>query len=318
MTYKLPKTRQAALIPICKPLADLQAENKIYFKGQIIMAELDGMTGIKRGDWDWLTQAPEEATPFNDLPWLVPITNGQSAAMPVKLRNTTAGYDNSTGEVKFTHAALAGITDPVVTCTQIGGELRDADFTHDGEAGTLIIHILDSLNDNDHVSVIAPAKLPVSDVAADQEARIAALEVYARPFSIAGGGGMILWMRPANQIPEGWQEVELMRGLMAMGWNPDDADFTPEWTKTGGAKNVTMTLANLIEHPHDQYLSVSNIPPPPDNTPIEGNSFKNGGDRGLYKRKIAQTGKTGSASPEPMKTLNPYRVVVFIEPIPTP
>lgn len=318
MTYKVPKPRQAALIPICKPLADLQAENKIYFKGQLIMAELDGMTGLKRGDWDWLTQAAEEATPFNDLPWLVPITNGQSAAMPVKLRNTTAGYEIVAGEVKFTHAALAGITDPVVTCTQIGGELRDADFTHDGEAGTLTIHILDSLNDGDHVSVIAAIKLPVSDVAADQEARIAKLEIYARPFSMPGGGGMLIFMRPANQIPDGWREVELMRGFMAMGWNPDDPDFNVVWTKTGGAKDVTMTLANLIEHLHDQYLSVSNIPGEEIGEQIEENEFKNGHDRGLYKKKIAQTGKTGNATPTPMKTLNPYRVVVFIEPIPTP
>lgn len=280
------------------------------------MVEHDGLTGLKRGDWDWLTQAPEEATPFNDLPWLIPFTNGESTVVPVKLRNSTTGYDISTGEVKFTHPALANISNPVVICTQIGGELRDSAFTHDGAAGTLVIHVLDSLNDDDHVSVIAATKMPLSDVAADQEARIAKLEIYAQPFSIAGGGGMILWMRPATQIPAGWQEVELMRGMMAMGWNPDDPDFDTVWTKFGGAKDVTMAPENLIGHEHDQYLSVSDIPPFPDDTPIEGNRFKNGGDRGLYKKKIAKTSKTGSDTPEPMKTLNPYRVVVFIEPKP--
>ena len=72
--------------------------------------------------------------------------------------------------------------------------------------------------------------------------KVEALEKKAAVFT--AGGGMVLWNKPANLIPPGWQEVEDWRGRMPVGWDPGDPDFT--WEKGfGGSKTVRLSKENL-------------------------------------------------------------------------
>ncbi|GGB14243.1 hypothetical protein [Mucilaginibacter rubeus] len=139
-------------------------------------------------------------------------------------------------------------------------------------------------------------------------ARLDRLEGLLRPF--AGPGGMVWWKGSIENIPAGWQEVVDWRGKLPMHWDPADADFDTVG-KIGGAKDVTMTLDNLIKHTH------------PTNRPrtdhigdqYEGNSLKSDDDRGLYSGDVIATGPAGSETPTPMKTINPYVTGMWIEPI---
>ncbi|WP_113638953.1 hypothetical protein [Nubsella zeaxanthinifaciens] len=133
-------------------------------------------------------------------------------------------------------------------------------------------------------------------------ARLDRLEKVAAPFTIAGKGGMVLWNRPANEIPDGWAEVVDWRGRLPMGYDPAQTEFNLVG-KTGGAKGVKMMLANLIAHVHNVAVG-----------------FVNGRSDNANDRDVAVPGannknttSAGSADPEPINVLNPYRVVVFIE-----
>lgn len=134
-------------------------------------------------------------------------------------------------------------------------------------------------------------------------ARLDRLEKVAAPFTIAGKGGMVLWNRPAAEIPDGWAEVTNWRGRLPMGLDTTITEFN-EVGKTGGAKGVKMTLANLIEHSHSVTINVTET----------NNDDQNGGDTGVRQGgKSYSTSSAGSSDPTPINVLNPYRVVVFIE-----
>ena len=106
------------------------------------------------------------------------------------------------------------------------------------------------------------------------------------------GGGMVLWNKPAIEIPEGWQEVADWRGRMPVGFKSDDVDFNVIG-ETGGNKSITLSAANM---------------PKEDIRPIAvGSTF----NASVIKTDGDVVGNT--PDPTAVNIMNPYRVVYFIE-----
>ncbi|MFC0514538.1 hypothetical protein ACFFGT_10010 [Mucilaginibacter angelicae] len=139
-------------------------------------------------------------------------------------------------------------------------------------------------------------------------ARLDRIEKLTAPFK--NGGGAWWWTGGVSNIPAGWREVPGWRGRFPVHFNPDDPDFA-EGT-TGGAKGVTMTSGNLIEHDHEQYVSVTDTT----GIQVEANHIDGGSGRGLWAKLFGRTKTTGSGTPDPMNILNPYKTGCWIEPLP--
>jgi hypothetical protein len=122
------------------------------------------------------------------------------------------------------------------------------------------------------------------------------LQKKAAPFS--AGGGMVLWQKPANQIPAGWAEVVDWRGRLPMGWNPDNPYFSFQG-QTGGQMTKTLSKSEM---PSDLSISLSMA-----SSDNGTGSFDQGsGNGGTNNYNLGGGGQAFSL-------LNPYRVVMFIE-----
>lgn len=140
-------------------------------------------------------------------------------------------------------------------------------------------------------------------------ARLERLERIAAPHLVAGKGGMILWNRPANQIPDGWAEVVNWRGRLPMGYDPEQTEFN-EVGKVGGSKERTLSLSNMPPHTHSMVVRGSA-------NYNSGPEFGGGYDGGNnpFRNPTVNTSSAGGSggSASSFSILNPYRVVVFIE-----
>jgi len=149
--------------------------------------------------------------------------------------------------------------------------------------------------------------------------RVETLEIYSRPFS--NGNGAVLFLRPANEIPEGWEEVTDLRGRMPMGLNPDDSALNSVLNNnTGGSAKKTISKANLpavgIGYKDAYYIENNGT-----SSTLGGRIYLNGTYYGssssdnnnnyLYYRD-AVTDNLGNG--ETLDVLNPYRIVIFIKP----
>jgi hypothetical protein len=149
------------------------------------------------------------------------------------------------------------------------------------------------------------AKLDTADLSTIT-ARLTELEKKNAVFQ--AGGGMVLWNKPAADIPTGWHEVVNWRDRMPFGWNPDNEGENVG--DVGGAASVAISV------------------------PLDGYGLGEGTSGGTSGRLIVSTGATEiSESLESVKkastvpagantnVMNPYRLVMFIEYIyvaPTP
>lgn len=115
---------------------------------------------------------------------------------------------------------------------------------------------------------------------------------------IVNGGTPLLWMRPANEIPEGYQEVTEFRGKSIFGFDPNDTDFNVVMKETG-SKSFTINKSNL-----------------PSNINTELMKFKNKQTTSLGIRTgtdfYAETENVGGSGTE-IKKLDPSRIVMFIK-----
>lgn len=133
--------------------------------------------------------------------------------------------------------------------------------------------------------------------------KITALEKKSAVFQ--AGGGMVLWNKPAADIPSGWQEVVDWRGRMPVGFDETQAEFNL-MGKPGGSKTKTLSINEMPEHDHDL---------PRDNGVPDGTSSmqsvveSSNSDEGINS--ASKTGKRGGG--QSFSLLNPYRVVMFIE-----
>jgi hypothetical protein len=142
--------------------------------------------------------------------------------------------------------------------------------------------------------------LPTNSIPLDLVSRLEVLERKNAVFQ--AGGGMVLWNKPANQIPAGWQEVADWRGRMPVGFDSSQYEFNTVG-KVGGAKSKTLSVSEMPSHTHT-YTS----------------SYRDNGDVGIglevgpTELSYNQSGGinyTGGNQSFPI--LNPYRVVLFIE-----
>jgi hypothetical protein len=141
----------------------------------------------------------------------------------------------------------------------------------------------------------------------DLVSRLEILEKKNAVFQL--GGGMVLWNKPANQIPAGWQEVVQWRGRMPIGFDSSQPEFNT-MSKEGGTKNKRISINEMPAHKH----SIAGDP----NENHENGSYVIGG--GEYGVKTAYTdirggapGATVEGSGQEFSIMNPYRVVLFIE-----
>jgi hypothetical protein len=128
--------------------------------------------------------------------------------------------------------------------------------------------------------------------------RITALEERPEVGNIPVGL-IALWDRPANEIPEGWEEHLAMTGKVAIGFDATDSDFDVVG-KTGGTKTKKLSIANLPLH-FFSYLKA-----------ITGRGYRTAADdTPLGGTEPANTNSIGGD--EPFSIMNPFRVVHFIK-----
>ncbi len=112
------------------------------------------------------------------------------------------------------------------------------------------------------------------------------------------GGGMVLWNKPAVDIPTGWQEVIDWRGRMPVGFDNVQSEFNV-MGKTGGQKNKKLSIDEIPSHTHGFRAYVQS-----------GSNSGSGGEAAGYFED-RQTTATGGG--QQFSLMNPYRVALFIE-----
>jgi len=140
--------------------------------------------------------------------------------------------------------------------------------------------------------------------------RINSLEAKTAVFQ--AGGGMLLWNKPANQIPQGWAEVVNWRGRMPVGFDSNQNEFNLIGLE-GGAKNKKLTISEMPKHNHtfitggDQFIDNN-----PNGVPL-GRQNLDGRETLNFTSKAGGLVNTPDNEGVEFSILNPYRVVLFIE-----
>ena len=115
---------------------------------------------------------------------------------------------------------------------------------------------------------------------------------------IVNGGTPLLWMRPANEIPEGYREVTEFRGKSLIGFDPNDTDFNVVM-KEIGSKTFTINKTNLPSNINTELMKFKNK---------QTTSFGIRTGTDFY----AETEDVGGSETE-IKKLDPSRIVMFIK-----
>lgn len=213
---------------------------------------------------------------------------------PFKVFNGDPSYVIDSGNSIITDVRLMGKTGYIVSSTQVGSEFRNSQLTYDPTNGKVTISAF-VLGTGEHISIYADGTTVTTNYNS-LLTDLAMLKLIAAPFYITptgANGGMLLWKRPAAEIPAGWQEVVNWRGRMPMGWDPDDPDFATVRTSNGGAKTVTLTKANM-----------------PTQVRIDGEASEYSETAGATGHTIKNSFPGGGTS---ISIVNPYRIVMFIE-----
>lgn len=161
-------------------------------------------------------------------------------------------------------------------------------------------------------------------------------------------GAIIMWGGNINEIPTGWKLCDGtngtpdLRSRFVVGYNPSEADYNAIG-KTGGAKDVTLTEAQMPSHGHTTELAGGHAHAYADSYYIENNSAIDGArvpgtvleilagnyigsertdsdnNRILYRNRMTQSGgqhshivKT-SGGDQPHENRPPYYTLAFIQ-----
>lgn len=116
------------------------------------------------------------------------------------------------------------------------------------------------------------------------------------------GGGMVLWNKPANEIPQGWAEVVDWRGRLPIGLDVTQTEFNT-LGKQGGAKNKVLNIAEMPAHTHTVDIN--------SNAAGSGYPSYEGEFGSSVSNRTFTTSSKGSG--QSFSIMNPYRVVMFIE-----
>ncbi|WP_407512771.1 hypothetical protein [Elizabethkingia miricola] len=150
------------------------------------------------------------------------------------------------------------------------------------------------------------------------EERLAKLEKAAKP--VIDGNAIWLFMRPANEIPEDWEEVEEFRGRMPVGWNPDNGAFDTIG-ETGGSTTHKLTISELPAHSFKIFggdgMNTANISSNPEGVAASAGDSQTSNEDWNYTVTTgsgeARFGKTNTIGDgQDMDIMNPYRIVMYI------
>lgn len=225
-------------------------------------------------------------------------------------------YDPAIGNTVISDIRLLGIDDGFVYSTQVASEFRAEQLVFDPDAGTLTLQNFELATD-EHVTININGAANYAYNSALQGAiktisDTASILAPFQPTVTGANGAKVMWMKPANAIPPGWQECVAMRGYLPMAQDPDDNDFKGSvGVATGGSKAKKLLMDNIPEHDHEQGSEGPN-------SEFEGGEFiglrnwasYSSGFR-VYKKQ--KTSKAGKADPDAINLLNPYRIVMWIE-----
>ena len=119
-------------------------------------------------------------------------------------------------------------------------------------------------------------------------------------------GAMLFWNKPANTIPQGWQEVVDWRGRFPVGMDVEQPEFST-LGKEQGEKYHKLTLTEIPPHKHSINLPTGGADSDGGNDYVKNPSNSNPTNY--------QTGDMISSNSEaqPHNNLPPYRTVLFIE-----
>ena len=77
-------------------------------------------------------------------------------------------------------------------------------------------------------------------------------------------GGIIMWSGSASNVPDGWKLCDgssgtpNLKGRFIVGYDPADSDYNSVG-KTGGAKSVALSVAQMPSHSHTATIRVSGL-----------------------------------------------------------
>lgn len=168
------------------------------------------------------------------------------------------------------------------------GEVKEVHFERYATFGTSV----ESFPWADFKRPIQTKEIPL-----DLVTRLEKLEKKSAVFQ--AGGGMVLWNKPALDIPEGWAEVTNWKGRIPVGYDVSQIEFNL-MGKQGGSKSKTLSISEMPSHTHDIDL----VDETGSGAPAGGNPA--GISNGTGKTKSQGAGASFSI-------MNPYRVVMFIE-----
>ncbi len=267
------KKQFSGLVPYIETLEVLQAENKVFIRGQLILVEdALGRTGLKRGDWDILNHQPEDAaTPFNDLPWILkPEAAGSGGINVFKVRTTNITgfpkYEIIAGDCVITDPRLIGVAEPFIGCTATGADLRDENITIDPAAGTITVGDFPGMDVKDHFSIVIPSTIKTEDSVSTILPRLVAVERALAP--MATGNSVTVFKGTESEIDEmpGFHILTETEGRALFGYNEADPRFNTIWDTTGnkGHYEEMLTVEHIPDHYHqtvvDEFLSGNDHP----------------------------------------------------------
>lgn len=242
-----------------------------------------------------LEELEETFTPFNSFGSLagnLSIISGceSSGTTPVTVANGFVYIDGELYEFR------GGYATPESTVIIVEEERQKA--FKNGQINTVYIVRYATFGVSENSWLWSEFKRPANTVNITE--RLLAIEKKVAVFQ--AGGGMVLWNKPANQIPDGWQEVVNWRGRIPVGLDTTQAEFNTIG-KTGGAKNKTLSIAEMPAHSHDVTVHGSD----------DGNGWgriQGGSPEQTGTNSVDVQSKGGG---QQFSLLNPYRVVLFIE-----
>jgi hypothetical protein len=327
-------------------LSELIAADPVFYEGQIVWA-IDDVTGsnkkgLKVGEWDPKKQAKDLAPKFQDLDWIVsPAASGSGGYTPFSIEAGDDEYNDNGTDTIITDDRLLGVTKLIVTSTYRNTIVRKSEMAVDPALGQLTLFGFTGMPAGEQICIFTPSAIVVSATLTALENRIKWLEFYRRPFS--EGGGKVLFEKPAIFIPEGWREWTAIRGMFPM---PQDStapvgglvSFNVPVGTTGG--NKTHKIANTNFLPRHRFYTVvdqqANIPNHPlgraisairsmirhyyksDIIPLGGTETYElcGSESDNQEPTQSPTSWVGQTVPDDINHMNPYRIVLYIEPDP--
>lgn len=116
------------------------------------------------------------------------------------------------------------------------------------------------------------------------------------------GGALLLWERPANEIPEGWEDATEWKGRLPIGQDESQTEFAVLNTN-GGAKSKTLSISEMPSHKHS--LGAGGVVR---SGGVNSNALTNKDNTGHTT--VTETEAIGGG--QSFSLLNPYRVVKYI------